>query len=108
MSKLVSRPPVKKVILDYASNNVGPSAYVEVVSSMNVPANGLEIFNGSGSVMTIARGAAGLEVPVPYYILPGGSNIFLPLEFSNGDRISVKTADSTTAAIGSLVLNFFG
>ena len=107
MSKLINRPPVHRVLLDYSSTNVTSAAWVEVEDSLPAPANGVELFNGSGSILELAKGASGSEVAVQYYILPGGSSIFLPLSFAKLTRLAVKAVD-LTADNGHLVMNFFG
>jgi hypothetical protein len=109
MRYLIAQKPVHKVRLDYGSTNVGIGAWVAVVASMPVPACGVELFNASGSTLKISTGAIGLEdaSELPYYVLPGGSSILLPLEFSSGQRLSVRAVD-VVANVGSLVMNFFG
>lgn len=103
----ILRKPVAKLILDMSADNVLTSGYTEVEDSLGAPASAVEIFNGSASTLILATGDAGDEVEVPYYILPGGSSIMLPLNFSRGERVAVKAADvdSTT---GTFVMNFFG
>lgn len=99
--------PVAKAILDFAVTNVTTAAYVEMVASTNKPCSALEIFNGGGSILKIALGAAASEVDMNYYILPGGSQIILPIEIPHSTRISLKAVDTNSMA-GSIVLNFLG
>lgn len=107
VSKLVQRPAVGTIRHDFASQNVTTGAWVEIEDSLGFPTNGVEIFNGSGSILQIARGGSGSEVPLDYTILPGGSAVILALEFAKGTRISLKAVDQTADA-GYFIANFFG
>jgi hypothetical protein len=80
-----------------------------LLAATTEPCSAIEIFSGSGSIIKVSLGAAGLEYAseIPYYITPGGSSILLPIEIKKGTRISAKAVD-TTANVGTLVINFFG
>lgn len=107
--RLLARKPVAKLVHDFASTNVTTGAWVEIEDSTTAPCSALEIFNGGGSILKISQGAAGSEdsAELPYYILPGGSQIVLPIEISKGKRLAVKAVDQNST-FGSLVLNFLG
>lgn len=108
MSRMLARNPVYKFMLTLSSTNITTAAWLQLVASMPVPTGAVEIFNGSNSIIKISSGAAGLEnaSELPYYVLPGGSSILLPIEFAKGSRLSAKAAD-VTADVGSIVFNFF-
>ena len=44
---------------------------------------------------------------IPYQVLPGGSNVVLPVEFFKNKRLSMKAVNQS-ATVGDLVINFFG
>lgn len=103
-----ARRPLKKFRHAFGSTNVTTSAWVELIASMDKPASYVEIFNSSGSILKLSTGAAASEdsYEIPYYVLPNGSSILLPIEFANLKRISAKAVD-VDATMGSLILNFF-
>jgi hypothetical protein len=105
LSKLIDRPPVAKILLDYSSTSVGSGSWVEIEDSLAASCTAVELFNGSGAILKIATGANGSEVEKDYYILPGGSSVVVPLSFSKGQRITLKTADGTTASTGFFAMN---
>jgi hypothetical protein len=107
MSKLVQRPPVGTIRLNFEDTNVTTGAWVEIEDSLGFATNGVELFNGSGSILKIATGANGSESELPYSILPGGSAVILGFNFAKGVRLSVRAVDQTADA-GYLILNFFG
>lgn len=116
MRGLLVRKPVHKHRHSYATagayesaGNVSTSAWTEITASLDQPASAVEIFDSSGRILKISIGTAGNESTneVPYYIIPGGSGILLPIEFGRTARISVKAVDAA-ATTGSLVFNFFG
>lgn len=107
MSKLISRPPVMKVILDTGSTNITTGAWVVIASSLSQASNGVEIFNGGGSILKIATGQTGSESELPYYVLPGTGGILLDFTLAKGTQLSVKAVDIASTQ-GSLVLNLFG
>ena len=106
---LLARKPIGKIRHDFAATNVTTAAWVQISSSCPSPCSALEIFNGGGSILKISTGTAGNEdaSELPYYILPGGSELVLPFELNKSKRISVKAVDLSSTA-GSLVLNLFG
>ena len=102
--------PIKKHTHSYLSTPVGLSAWVEIIAAMDMPASALEVFSGSGAVIKLSTGAAGDEDnhEIPYYIIPGGSGIMLPIGLAKGQRLSAKAVGADAADSGVLVLNFFG
>lgn len=109
MRNFLGSKPVGKFIHDYATTNVLTSAWIELITSVAQPASAVEIFDSSGRILKLAKAASGQEDDneLKYYIIPGGSSIFLPLEFSKGSRIAIRAVDDD-ATVGSLVINFFG
>ncbi len=101
------RKPVATVALDMSGTNVTTAAWATVIAALGAACSSLEIFNPSGSPMQIAIGAAGVEVAIPYTVLPGGSAAVLPVEIAKGVRISAKAYDTNVTA-GRLIINFFG
>jgi hypothetical protein len=101
--------PVAKKSFSYADTNVTTAAWVEVIAATEQPFSALEIFSGSGSILKLSSGDAGDEDAheIPYYIIPGGSSIMLPVGLAKGKRLSIKAVD-VTADAGILILNFFG
>lgn len=111
MSRMLARKPVAKYRLDYSLSNLPDTAtWVAVIAATTQPCSAMEIFNASAATLKISTGAAGLENAgeLPYYVLPGGSSILLPIEVAKGGRISVKAVDQTPVSVGTLVLNLFG
>lgn len=90
---------------DYTGTNVTTSAYVTLDSALNQDTRSIEIFDSSGRTLVLAKGAAGSEIDLPFYIVPGGNaNVvdvgLIPL----GTRLSIKAIDAT-ASTGVLILN---
>jgi len=107
--RMLAGLPVLKRVHFYSVTPVTSAAWVEIISSLEKPASAVEIFSASGSTIKISTGLAGDEDSneIPYYVLPGGSGIMLPIGFSKGSRISLRSIDLAADA-GSIVLNFFG
>lgn len=108
MRGIAAYKPVYTYALNFGATTVDNSAYVTLAAAVAKPCSAVEIFNPSGATLIIAAGAASSEVPYPYYILPGGSSIFLPMEIAAGVRLSLKALTSTSATNGYFVLNMFG
>lgn len=106
--RLLARTPVGKHSHSYVSTPVTSTAWVEIIASLSFPCDAVEIFSAAGATIKLSLGAAGDEDnhEIPYYVLPGGSSILLPLKISRGQRISARSIDLDADA-GSLVLNFF-
>jgi hypothetical protein len=101
--------PVHTASIDSAVTNVTEAAWTEVEDSMPFPANAVEIYNGTGKILRIAKGASGSEAAVTYLLAPKDTSPILPIEFANGERISLRSlAGEGTANLGSVVFNFFG
>lgn len=109
MRYLIAQKPTYKFSHNYTTTPVTTSAWQEIISAMPSPACAVEIFSASAATIKLSVGDAGDEDnhEINYYVIPGGSSILLPLEFSRGSRLSAKAVDSD-ADSGSLVLNFFG
>lgn len=105
---LLARKPVAKLRYDM-TNPITTSAWTQILAAMTEPASAMEIFNGSDSILMLAFAAAAAEDAnvFPYYVLPGGSGILLPVELSKGKRIAAKALNHNTSS-GDLILNFFG
>jgi hypothetical protein len=108
MRNMLARKPVAKFRHSYVATNVTTGAWVQIIASNAQPCSAVEIFDSSGRTMKISLGAAADENAheVPYYIIPGGSSILLPIEIAKGKRISAKAVDAD-ATVGALVFNFF-
>lgn len=109
MSMIHHSKPVAKIHVDLENFPVDQSAWVEILSATLKPTSAITIFNGSGSVLKLSKGAAGLEdaSELPYFIVPGSNAILLPFEIPKGARLSLKAQDGT-ADMGSFVINCFG
>lgn len=107
--RLLAKNPVHKHVHNYATTNVTTAAWAEIIASLPVAASAVEIYSGNTSVVKLSVGAAADEDAneINYYVIPGGSSILLPLEFTRGKRISAK-AVNVNATTGVLVFNFFG
>ena len=103
----LGKTPISTVFKSYATGNVTSTAWVEVVHSMPSSISFVQIYDTSGQVIKIARGASGSEVAIPLTIPRGGNDGdgFL-FQISSGDRISVKSG-TATATTGELIMNFF-
>lgn len=106
MRGLLVRVPVLTVRYN-ATTPITTSAWQQITAALTKPASAVEIFNGSGSILQIARGAAAAEIAFPYTIPPGTLTTVLPFEFSNNSRITMKAVDQDTTE-GYVILNFFG
>ena len=106
---LAIRKPVATLVLSMSSTNIVSGAWTELIHAIAAGkgCSAFEVFNGGSSIISIATGASGSEVAIPYSILPGGSSILIPVEIPKGVRLSAETADGTTANSGYLVINFF-
>jgi hypothetical protein len=110
MRHLLAQKPVAKFRYDYASAPVTTTVWVELLAALTQPACAMEIYDGSGKIMKLALAAAGDEdnKEIPYYIIPGGSSILLPVDgLSKGQRLAIKAVDAD-ATENSLIINFFG
>ena len=108
--RLLSKNPIATVTIALGSTNITTSAWAQLLAKLPKACTAIEIFNPSGSTIQVSTGKAGFESSsiIPYTILPGGSNILLPVEISGGVRISVKAVDSNATGPGQFTLNFFG
>lgn len=110
MSSRILFKPVANISINLATVNTGAgvttAAYTQVTASLPHASSAMEVYNGSDSTLILATGAAGLEVALPYYVLPGKS-VVLPIEISRNQRVAVKALDKTANA-ELLVFNFFG
>lgn len=106
MRGLLARVPVLTVRYN-AATPITTSAWAQISAALGKPASAVEIFNGSGSILQIAKGALGAEVAFPYTVPPGTLTTVLPFEFQNLSRITMKAVDQDTTE-GYIILNFFG
>lgn len=96
--------PVAAFLIDTSSANITTGAYSQIVASASSKnSRMLEIFNSTSSVLQLAIGAAGAEVVMPFYIMPGGNGAIMCM-ISMGQRISVKAVDAN-ATLGLLIIN---
>ena len=112
---LLARKPVLRFTYQFSGSTVAhvsgavdTTNWTELIASLGQPASAIEIFNGGGNILEISNGAVGAEVAnaIPYYIIPGGSAILLPIEFGRTSRLAVRSIGATSN-VGNLVLNFF-
>lgn len=108
MQALLVRKAIGKIFYDYASGNIGTSAWVEIISLMPSNAAAIEVFHGFGSVVRLSTGAAGKEdaSELPFYVFPGGNMIIIPTELSKR-RLSARMVDRPATA-GQLIINLYG
>lgn len=104
-----ARNPVKKIYVDLSTLQPVVGTWQAIVTAMDTPVSGVEIFNGSGSVLKLSIGASGQEssAELPYYVIPGTSSGMLPIEIPRGAMLSVTAVDHNVTD-GSLVINCFG
>lgn len=107
----------------FSLTNVSVSAYTELVHSISKAVKGISVFSTSENPITLAIGSSGSEQdqmvlapgtlpgndyagsPVGSYNV-GGQGSYLPIQLSQGSRISVKCLRSTCTK-GELELNFY-
>lgn len=106
-AKIFYGKPQKAHNHDFNGTPVTTAAWVQLIASMDKAISTVEIYNSSGSILELGLGSAGNEVSIPYYILPNGSLILLPIEIAFGQRLSAKAVNQD-ATVGELVLNFLG
>jgi hypothetical protein len=92
-------------ILDTSSTAI-TSAFSLVVASTPADINRIEVFNGSGTPIYLATGAASSEV-VQYIIPPGGSSSQISLRIPSGSRLSIRAFTGTINS-GYFIMNFGG
>ena len=89
------------------SGSVPTTGWTQLVASLPSNVSLLQIYDTSGQVMKIAKGASGSEVAFPMTIPRGGNNgDGTPVSLTSGTRISIEAA-STTASTGEIIINFF-
>lgn len=105
---LLARTPVLRKVHSFVATPVTTGTWVEIIASVGQPASAVEIYNGSGRILEISNGDAGDETgnEIPYYIIPGGSSILLPIEFGRTSRLAAKAVGANATA-DYLILNFF-
>ena len=84
--------------LDTSSTNITSAAYVQLIASSSAASTYVNIFNGSGSILQLATGAAASETPV-LVIPPGGVEANLAIAAST--RISVRRYPSVSTDMTS-------
>lgn len=89
---------------DYLSTPVTTSAYTQLSSALPANVRELQVFDSSGSTLTLAYGPPGSEV-VAVVLLPGASER-TPCILNAGQRLSIKAVD-VDATNGELVINGF-
>lgn len=97
--------PVQKIYNLNTSTTIAAASWLQLDSSLDEDVDAIEVYNESSEVLKLAIGAAGAEVEIPTYILPGGQS-YLKIPLAKGTRLSVraKVADVTT---GQLIINCF-
>ena len=96
---------IDTVYNDYSSTPVTTAAYVTLIASLPAAVKQVEIFDSSGSVLTLALGAAAAEVDINQ-VIPGGNGL-IPCVITAAARLSIK-AVSANASSGLLVINLYG
>lgn len=87
---------------DYGGTPITVGNYLQVVAATTANVRKIYSFDSSGSLMVIAVGAMGSEVPQAY-IPPGGSAAGVDLFIPAGSRVSVTAVD-VDATVGQLAL----
>lgn len=106
MYRELARKPVATIVYDCSTGNITTSAWKEIEDATTEPASAVEIFNGSGQILRLAKGSAGSEVTIPYTVPPGGNSGFMPIEFAKNIRIAMKAVDAN-ATNGYVLINLF-
>lgn len=88
----------------YSGTPVTTAAYVEIIASTTAITNRMYIQDTSGSMLILAVGAAGVEVPL-VYVQAGGFGFPIDLTIAAGARVSLKALDST-ASSGAFLATF--
>lgn len=98
-----SRVLVWTVLNEYGTTPVTTGAYVQLIPALTEDVTRLEIFDSSGSVMTLAYGPVGGE-KVLGDVLPGGNTTPMDTILCKGMRLVIKAHD-TNATNGKIVIN---
>ena len=103
------KTPIQTIAIDLSVTSIGSSSWVQLLADLVYAAGSVEIFNGSSSAFSLAMGASGSEVTLPYTIIPGGTDGIIALSqiFKTGSRISAKSIGGTPTQ-GLLIFNFYG
>lgn len=120
---LNARRPVFTLVWNVATQGQFSAAWRQILASVLYGVSAIEIFNGTGSVLSISNGSPGNEVAgiLPYTILPGGTTQVIPFDTGaatltagakpNGIRrglpLTIATADTTTTTAGFFIINAF-
>lgn len=109
MGRLLARNPTGKLRVDYTSTPVGTGTWVELSSAIPASCTAVEIFHSNGATLKLSTGSAGNEdaSELKFYVLPGGTDGLIAVEFSKGVRLSAKSIQGTCDT-GELVVNFYG
>lgn len=103
---LIQGLPVKRKLINATTDPLTVATYYDIftaASSKN--ARVLEIFNSTGSILSLAIGAAGAETDMLFYVVPGGNGIIQCL-INQGMRISVTAVDAN-ATTGFIIVNAY-
>jgi hypothetical protein len=93
--------------LDTSSTNITSAAYVQLFASTTAAVSWVSIFNGSGSVLELATGAAGSEV-VQLAVPPGGIEARLAIAASVRVAVRRYPSVSTDMTSGFFTINLLG
>jgi len=96
----------KSKLVYRTASAVTTAAYIEVSSAISSTATRVSIYNGTDQSISLAVGAAGLEVIVAN-LGEGAAQYSEDILINEGERIAIKSnvADTTS---GELCLNFWG
>lgn len=96
--------PSFTIVNDNSSTTITAAAYVQLDSSTDGSCDSIDVFNSSSSVIFLAIGASGKEIPIKYNFAPASSEIqHVHIPIAKGVRLSAK-ADAD-ASMGYLIVN---
>ena len=96
----------ENIYFPYSGTPVTTSAYVEIVASTSAAATAFWLQDTSGSMLILAAGAIGVEVPL-FYIQAGGFGFQGSYSIPAGTRLSLKALDAT-ASSGAFLATLLG
>jgi len=91
----------------YSTGSVDTSTWLEIDSSLNANASGVEIFDSCGQVMELGYGASSAEQRL-MLVKPGGTDgHIVPAGLHAGMRVCYRGVSAASGTDGELVINFY-
>lgn len=107
MSSALGLTIVDKARIDFTGTTLTNAAYITLVASLAAECQAIQIYNGIGSAIFLATGAAASEVNL-LHIFPLLNGTIMPVRIAAGTRISLKSIATAAIITTELNINFLG